>query len=49
MAIYKLNESSDVLFESMDFILENTDDGEYRLKDRLEEHLLEIEDKIKDY
>ena len=49
MAFYKLNESSDALFESMDLILENTDDGEYRLKDRLEEHLLEIEDKIKDY
>lgn len=49
MTLYKLNESSDVLFESMDLILENTDDGKYRLKDRLEEHLLEIEDKIKDY
>lgn len=42
MALYKLNESSDVLFESMDFILENTDD----FKDRLEENLLEVEDKI---
>jgi hypothetical protein len=45
MALYKLNESSDVLFESMDFILENTDD----FKDRLEENLLEVEDKIKHY
>lgn len=49
MSLYKLNESSDALFESMDLILENTDDGEYRLKDRLEEYLLEIEDKIKHY
>ena len=50
MGLFKLTESSDSLFESMDLILENNDDGgEYRLKDRLEEHLLEIEDKIKHY
>lgn len=36
MALYKLTESSDPLFESMDLILENTDGG--GLKDRLEEH-----------
>lgn len=47
MALYKLTESSDPLFESMDLILENTDGG--GLKDRLEEHLLDIEDKIKQY
>ena len=53
MALYKLNESSDILFESMDFILENTDDSrlnsDYRLKEKLEENLLEVEDKIKHY
>lgn len=47
MALYKLTESSDSLFESMDLILENTDGG--GLKDRLEENLLDIEDKIKQY
>lgn len=45
MALYKLTESSDSLFESMDLILENNDNGEYRLKDRLEEHLLDIEER----
>lgn len=47
MALYKLSESSDSLFESMDLILENSDGG--GLKDRLEEHLLDIEDKVKQY
>ena len=47
MALYKLTESSDSLFESMNLILENTDDGKYSLKDKLEDDLLEIEDKIK--
>lgn len=47
MSLYKLTESSDSLFESMDLILENTDGG--GLKDRLEENLLDIEDKIKQY
>lgn len=47
MALYKVSESSDSLFESMDLILENSDGG--GLKDRLEENLLDIEDKIKQY
>lgn len=47
MSLYKLTESSDSLFESMDLILENTDGG--GLKDRLEENLLDIEDKVKQY
>ena len=47
MALYKLTESSDSLFESMDLILENTNGG--GLKDRLEENLLDIEDKVKQY
>lgn len=47
VSFYKLTESSDSLFESMDLILENTDGG--GLKDRLEENLLDIEDKIKQY
>lgn len=49
MSLLKLDESSDSLFYSMDLILENTDNGEYRLKDRLEENLLDIEDKVKQY
>ena len=49
MSLLKLTESSDSLFYSMDLILENTDNGEYRLKDRLEENLLDIEDKVKQY
>lgn len=53
MALYKLNEFSDSLFESMDLILENTDDrilnSDYQLKGELEEGLLEVEDKIKHY
>ena len=47
MTLYKLTESSDSLFESMDLILENTNGG--GLKDRLEENLLDIEDKVKQY
>ena len=53
MALYKLNEFSDSLFESMDLILENTGDiildSDYRLKGELEEGLLEVEDRIKHY
>ena len=47
MSLLKLTESSDSLFESMDLILENTNGG--GLKDRLEENLLDIEDKVKQY
>ena len=47
MSLLKLTESSDSLFESMDLILENTNGG--WLKDRLEENLLDIEDKVKQY
>lgn len=36
MSLYKLNESSDSLFKSMDFILENTDDIEDQLKEETE-------------
>lgn len=50
MALYKLNEFSDSLFESMDIILENTGDiildSDYRLKGELEEGLLEVENRI---
>lgn len=53
MALYKLNEFSDSLFESMDIILENTGDvildSDYRLKGELEEGLLEVENRIKQY
>lgn len=47
MSLLKLTESSDSLFESMDLILENTNGG--GLKDRLEENLLDIENKVKQY
>lgn len=47
MALYKLNESSDSLFESMDFILENANDIEDQLKEETERGLLEVEDRIK--
>jgi hypothetical protein len=49
MSLYKLNESSDSLFKSMDFILENTDDIEDQLKEETERGLLEVEDRIKHY
>lgn len=49
MSLYKLNESSDTLFEAMDFILENTDDIENQLKEETERGLLEVEDRIKHY
>lgn len=49
MSLYKLNESSDTLFEAMDFILENTDDIEDQLKEETERGLLEVEDRIKHY
>lgn len=49
MALYKLNESSDSLFESMDFILENTDDIGNQLKEETEKGLLVVEDRIKHY
>lgn len=53
MALYKLAEDTDYLFESIDFILENTDDAlldsQYKLKDSYERRLLDAEKAIKKY
>lgn len=53
MALYKLADDSDYLLESIDFILENTDDGlldsQYQVKDAYERSLLDAEKSIKRY
>lgn len=51
MALYKLTDDTDYLLESIDFILENTDDAlldsQYKLKDSYERNLLDAEKAIK--
>ena len=53
MALYKLTDDTDYLLESIDFILENTDDAlldsQYKLKDSYERNLLDAENAIKRY
>lgn len=53
MALYKLTDNADYLLESIDFVLENTDDGlldsQYQLKDAYERSLLDAEKAIKKY
>ncbi len=53
MALYKLIDDADYLLESIDFVLENTDDklldSQYQLKNAYERNLLDAEKSIKRY